>query len=240
MKTNYATAQDIRADAQDLAVVGRSKSNPDLFIYAVKPSVQAHHALYDRSVADASERDTPAFKGHWQKHQVHGITGSSTFLNTRFDQKSLRPLGLWVPSLLEAKALEAQGKLENGVYRDYGAGLYTPENPNKEIAEALAKGRNDMPLVIPFRVLSYVADPSSKTGIRLSIVENPQGIISGEEAQKEIAKLNFKSDSGFHRLDRYGSASGLPSGSTWSSLSMVVGWIGYVAKPHAKKFQNQL
>ncbi len=196
MPNNYATAESIRADAQDLAVLGRSPTNPDLFVYAVKPSLETQQELYNLSIADARESNIPAFQRHWKMGKT-GIEGSSILLNTRFDQKVLRPLEMWIPGFLEAKALEAQEKLENGFYRDYGGVLCTPEYPNKEIAEVLARGRNDLPLIIPFRALSYIIDEEISTGIRPSIVENPQGIISGKKAQEEIAKFSHKSKSGF-------------------------------------------
>ena len=208
-KTDYASASDILADAQDIVVLGRSGDN---HVYAVKPSLEAQRQLYNESIAE--DRNVPAFRGHWKFDDKKGITGSSTFLALRLDQKALRPKGLHIPSLLEAKALEAQGKLENGVYRDYGAVLYTDGNPNREIARELVK-HNDLPLVLPFRALGYFPDASNQFGVSLSIVQNPQGIISGEEAEKEIAKLNFKSDSGFLRLGRDGGGSWIAS---WSIL----------------------
>ena len=129
-ENRYATAQDILADAQDLVVLGRSGDN---HVYAVKPSLNAQRQLYTESVADASERDIPAFAGHW-KIGKNGIEGSNTFLVLILDKRALRPREMWIPGLLEAKAIEAQGKLESGVYRDYGAVLYTNGEPNKGIA----------------------------------------------------------------------------------------------------------
>ena len=204
MEAKYKSATDVLADAQDLVVLGRSGDN---HVYAVKPSLAFQRQAYEESIVDANERDTPAFQNHW-KLGKNGIEGSSTFLALRLDKRVARPRGLWIPGLLEAKALESQGKLENGVYRDYGNLVYSNGEPNKQIAERLTTQAQELglplPLVVPFRALDYSPDKKDKEyGVVVSLVENPQGIISGNEAVKEINKLNWKGNSGFHRLVRY-------------------------------------
>ena len=198
----YASASDILADAQDLVVLRRSGDN---HVYAVKPSLEAQRQLYLESIADPSERDIPAFQGHWKLGKT-GIEGSSTFLTLRLDKRALRPRGLWVPGLLEAKALESKGKLENGVYRDYSTVVHSVGNPHKETAEEIAKQAKSLglglPLIAPFKSLDYSCDRKSKYGIAISLVKSPTGLISGQDAQAQIDALDFKSDSGFRWLGR--------------------------------------
>ena len=202
-ENRYATAQDVLADAQDLVVL--RKVGEDRHVYAVKPSLEAQRQLYAESVADASERNIPAFQGHWQYDAKQGITGSSPRLGLRFDQRVLRPRGLWIPGLLEAKALEAKRKLENGVYRDYGEIVYTNDNPNKEDAKRLVAQAQELglelPLIVPFRALEYTHGKTA-SGILVSFVQKPQGVISGQKAVAELDKLNFRGNSGVFVLNR--------------------------------------
>jgi len=203
-QTAYAKALDILADAQDIAVLSGSVLGSNMRTYAVKASLQAQKQLYLESVVDESEKEIPAFQGHWQFDDKKGITGSDTFLTLRFDQRALRPRGLWVPGILEAKALEAQGKLENEVYRDYCNALYSAEGLNQEIAKVLATQAQDqgleLPLLAPFRSLSYTVDASSKA-VAISL-GNVQAVIQGSKAQEELAKLNSKGNSDIRRLFR--------------------------------------
>lgn len=204
MANKCVTATDILADAQDLVIIGRSASDLNKRVYAVKPSINAQQPLYAESIADESERNISAFQGNWQVDGENGIMGSSTFLTLRFDQKVLRPKGLWIPSLLEAKALETQGKLQNGVYRDYGVAVFSNEQPNNQIAERLTIQAKEMglelPLVVPFRASDYSSN-GKDISVSLITPAHPT-IISGEQATQELDGLNYKANSGVRRLAR--------------------------------------
>ena len=146
---------DILQDAEDIAIVAHPES--DRYIFAAKPSLAFQKRAFERSIANAGERNIPAFQAHWQFDEEVGITGLSTYLALRLDEKVLRPQGLWIPGLLEAKALQEQGKLENGVYRDYGVTVLSDAGPNKSHAHALISqaGQLKLPFVVPFRALTY-------------------------------------------------------------------------------------
>ena len=193
--------QDVLRDAQDLIVIG--KSGKDSYIYAVKPSLNVQRRFYEQSISNPADAAVPAFQRYWKFDEKEGITGSSTFLALRFDSGVLRPEGLWIPGLLEAKALESQGKLQNRVYRDCGIVVYSEGSPNKEIAEVLvpqARGLGfTLPLIVPYRAL----EPHAEGGeIRPSFVEVPQGVIHGKKAEKEIGSLDYRENSGVHGLGR--------------------------------------
>lgn len=191
-------------DAQDIAVVGNL--GKDRFVYAAKPSLQTQKWLYDISVSNPGDSQVPAYQRYWKFDEKAGIMGSSTWLDLRFDVMSLRPSGLWLPGLLEAKALEAKRKLENGVYRDYDVVFYNEKNPNEDIAEALMPEiealKLQTPLVIPYRALNPIRNDKMSHGVQPSFVQSPEGIISGEEAERQINSLNYRGNSGVHGLDR--------------------------------------
>ena len=173
-------------DAQDFIVF--EKKDGDNYVYAAKPSLDVMRQFYEQSIANPNDREIPAFQQHyWEFDETEGIRGSNAFLALRLDRQTLRPLGLWIPSLLEAKALESQGKLENGVYRDYGFVVY---DRNSEI-DLVQQGNQlnlQLPLIVPFRALDYnVQEKYPKP----SLVKSPMGIISGEKASKEIDSLDY-------------------------------------------------
>ena len=92
---------DVLKDAQDLAII--TSSGRDSYIYAVKPSLHAQKKFYDLSLSNPSDTKKPVFQKYWEFDKNIGIMGTSTFLALRFDKLALRPSGLWIPELLEAK-----------------------------------------------------------------------------------------------------------------------------------------
>src|SRR3989344_2482540 len=174
---------DILKNAQDFMVIGQS--NRDKYVYAAKPSLDIMGQFYEKSISNPNDKDIPAFQRHWQFDKQKGITGSSAFLALRFDKQALRPNGLWLPSLLEGKALDSQGKLSNDAYRDFGVAGYSIDNPNKEIAEILVPRAKELgfetPLIVPFRAMDYRTESGK---VKPFFVESPQGITQGKEAQR--------------------------------------------------------
>ena len=142
------------------------------------------------------------------------IKGSSLFWNTALDESYLRGKGLWFPGVKEGRKLDEKGKLINGVYRDFGAIVYSDKYPNSEIASPLVTQLITRGLVLPtiasFRNLDQKA-ADNKYGVELSLNGETRGLISGAEAQTEIDKLVVKSSSGVHRLIRssYGHWNGI-------------------------------
>ncbi len=188
-------------DAQDLTVIGQTGDQRDNYVYAVKPSLEIMEAFYELSIAMPLDKNIPAFQQHWKFDKKEGIKGSSTSLVLRFDCR-IRPYGLWIPGLLEAKVLESQGKLERGTYGDYGFVIYSNDNPNKQVAEVLVSQAKELglklPLIVPFKALNYSVEGKE---IKPSFVKSPQGIISGKEAQDEINFLKYhKANSGINGL----------------------------------------
>ncbi len=194
---------DVFNDAQDFTVIGKSETNKDSYIYAVKPSLETMGHFYAQTIAHREDFDFH-FNTYWRFDKEEGIKGSSFYLALRFDKTALRSNGLWLPGLLEAKVLDKLGKLENGVYRDFGIVLYNEKEPTQEMAQSLvsqAKSINlQLPLIVPFKALDY---DTNKNKVNVSLV-NPQGIIHGKEAQKQIYSFGYQIDSGVRRLGRGG------------------------------------
>ena len=192
---------DVLKNAQDFIVIGQFAR--DSYVYASKPSFGTQKQLYEQSISNPNDKNVDVFDRCWKFDEQQGIKGSNTFLALRFDKMALRPYGLWIPGLLEAKVLDKQGKLENGVYRDYGVAVYDEQNPNQEMAQRLVPQAQDfglqLPLIVPFRALDY--NPNGNQ-IDVSFVQSPQGIIQGKDAQRNIDSLNYKGNSGVQGLSR--------------------------------------
>ncbi|MBU0894251.1 MAG: hypothetical protein KKF48_02260 [Nanoarchaeota archaeon] len=199
--------ESILTDAQDIVVVRPSSQG---YVFAAKPSIDFQRQTYEESVSGSEDRGARAFSQCWEFDDHVGIKGSSTFHALRYDKKALRSKGLWLPGFTEARFLEKQGKLENGVYRDYDLVVYSDEDFNTEIAKELSGQAKQLgfalPVVSQFRALDYDVNSKSKYGIDLRFVEKPQGIIHGREAQEAISSLNYKRNSGALGLlrDTYG------------------------------------
>ena len=194
---------DVLKDVQDFIVI--EKSGKDNFVYAAKPSFDVMKQFYEQSISNPDDKNIDAFQKYWEFDENKGIKGSSTFLALRFDKLALRANGLWIPSLLEAKVLDKQGKLENRVYRDYGTAVYNENEPNRYIAETLVSQAKklslELPLIVPFKALDYNVEGKE---IKPFFAESPAGIISGKKVQDEINSLDYKGNSGIQRLDRGG------------------------------------
>jgi hypothetical protein len=213
-ETDETYRASVLEDAQDIAVV--EALGGDNYVYAVKPSLGFQRGAFEQSVSNPEHGKVPAFGKHWKFDNQKGITGSNFYHALRLDKQALRPLGLWIPGLLEARTLESQGKLENGVYRDYGVAAYDGEGPNKELARVLVPQARvlgvEFPLVVPYRALDFNVEGKDFSA---SFVQNPRGIISGEDAERELSSLNYRGNSGVRWLGRYGGGLWL---AVWGSL----------------------
>jgi len=207
METQALRNLNVLDDAQDVVAIRPSGENS--YVYAVKPSLDVHRRFYERSVSNPDDSNVSAFSG-WYFDEKRGIESSSpktsTFLALRLDKKALRPDGLWVPGLLEEKVLRAEGKLQKGIYRNYGLIVYSNGVPNEEIAQSLVPQAEqlglELPLVVPFSSLDYVIVKNRDFRVDVSFVESPVGVISGKEAIEQIDSLGYKADSGVHWLNR--------------------------------------
>ena len=152
-------------------------------------------------------KNAPVFKQYFEFNEQTGqINGLNTYFGILINN-TLSKNGLWIPTIQEAKQLDASGKLSNNVYRDFGMAVYSKDNPNQEVAKRLikeAKKRGwELPVLAPFKALGII-----KTGVKISFKKNAEGIISGEEARQYLDKeFNYKGNTGACRLDRYGSGS---------------------------------
>jgi hypothetical protein len=202
--TEQTSNTRVLEDAQDILLLS-SVGNGN-YVFAVRPSLAFQKQTYKESISNPEDVNVIGFNHYWKFNENVGIRGSSTLLALKYDKRTLRPKGLWLPGFTEARVLDKAGKLENGVYRDWGLVVFTEDTPNKEIAKALSTQTREsnlsLPLVNSFRGLDYNPNSEAPYGIDLRLVQNPQGLISGDDARKAIASLDFKGNSGALRLLR--------------------------------------
>jgi hypothetical protein len=198
-------ANEVLNDAENIVLV-RPADNVGNYVFAVRPSFAFRKKVFEDTTSNPLENGVKAFNGYWKIDETEReAKGSSTSLGLRLD-KVIRPLGLWVPGVLEAKVLDAKKELTDGVYRDFGMAVYNESNPNKEIAQKLVERAKkegwDLPLLVPFRGLDYQLNPKAQYGVDVSMVDKPEGIIKGREASDILSKFAWKANSGAPRLLR--------------------------------------
>ncbi len=201
--TTQTQTINVLEDAQDILPLYRAETEEDredVFVYAAKPSLSFQRIRYDTAVSNL-DREIPAFSEHFEFDKEKGITGSSTPLNLNYEIQALRPLNLWLPGFKEGRRLDIEGKLENVVYRDYGIIVLNDGKPS-EIAERLSSQAYvlglELPLIVPYKALNQ----NEETGMPSGLVQNPEGIIYGNEAQEALSDLDFVGNSGLRRLGR--------------------------------------
>jgi hypothetical protein len=191
-------------DAQDILVI--RSAGKDNYVFAAKPSLNFQRQTYQESVSNPEDVGISAFSRYWKFDENVGIRGSSTLLALRYDKRSLRPRNLWIPGSPEARFLEEAGKLENGIYRDYGLAIFSKGGPNEEIASAISRQAEklglNLPLINPFMALDYDPNQEANYGINVKLVEAPKGIIHGKEAQEALKSFAYIGNSGAQGVGR--------------------------------------
>ncbi|MEK6850489.1 MAG: hypothetical protein AABX85_02860 [Nanoarchaeota archaeon] len=153
-------------------------------------------------------KNVPAFSQYFEFDEERGlIKGSNTFYGIVANEV-LSKSGLWIPTIVEAKQLDAAKKLSNGVYRDFGIAVYDESNPNKEIAQKLIAEANkrgwQTPILLPFKALK-LKKGGSPYGVSVLFKDDAQGIMNGDEARTYLKEqFNYVSNKGAHRLSRGG------------------------------------
>ena len=132
----------------------------------------------------------------------------------------------WFPTIGEGVKLQRAGLYRDGILIDHGLALYSEENPDSEVAQALAEdarrlGIEVMPVFASFKSLD-LGQGGKRYGVIPQMV-SADGLDSGEEAKK-LAEENryILGNSGVRRLDRGSDGwdadwDGLGSFSTWNS-----------------------
>lgn len=194
-------ANEVLKDAQDIVLISPS-SDRENYVFAVAPSPASKRRYFNATLTNPYERGLNAFNGYCKFNEETGeIQGSSFYFGLRFD-KAIRQEGLWVPGVPEARVLDAKKKLTNGVYRDFGAVVYSDSSPNKDTAHSLITlSERELPIMFAFRSLDYKINKDADSGVEVLVAEKLKGIIFGREAQEMLDKFN-RANSGAHRLDR--------------------------------------
>lgn len=195
-------ANEILKDAQDIVLISPS-SDREKYVFAVSPSLEFKRRTFNATLANPAEKNLGVFNRYWKFNEQTGeIEGSNFYLGLRLD-KAIRQEGLWVPGLPEARALDAKGKLTNGVYRDMGVVVYNDSSPNKDAAHSLITlSKRKLPIIFSFRGLDYNINDKIDSGVEILVAEKQKGIISGGEAQEMLDKF-YRDDAGALRLRRY-------------------------------------
>lgn len=187
-------------------VIGPSNKKRN-FVYSEPLKGDLARQVYEegRQIVAKDYKNAPAFNGYRKYDEKKGeIIGSSTFWGI-VDDNVLRRQGLWLPGLQEARKLGELGKLTKGVYRDFGVVVYNDEDYNTEIGGFLvseAKKRSlKLPLILPFRALD-LRKAENNYGVEAVLIDELDGVISGDEVIESIKGLHYKVDSGVHRLGR--------------------------------------
>ena len=160
-------------------------------------------------------KNAPVFKQYFEFNEQTGqINGLNTYFGILINN-TLSKNGLWIPTIQEAKQLDASGKLSNNVYRDFGMAVYSKDNPNQEVAKRLikeAKKRGwELPVLAPFKALGII-----KTGVK-----------SGKQATELLDKFTYKRDSGACGLGR-GRGGDWGAGWNWLDNSNAVGRVDWM------------
>jgi hypothetical protein len=190
--------------AEDLVVVNPTDPEKIVFAFPLQGEVAEHY--FKQTLANGQERDVEGFDRHWQYDpEKKLITGSSTLLTLRLD-KQTRKDGLWVPTVQEAKQLDAQRKLTNRVYRDNGLAVYSDSDPNQKIAgEILSQTRGETPFVVPFKAMDYRLDREFPEEVAIFLTDKQEGVLSGEQAKQYLSEqFDYQGNSGACGVDRDG------------------------------------
>lgn len=165
-------------------------------------------------------KNASAFKQPFEFDEQDGlIKGSNLFYGIVVNEE-LSKEGSWIPTIVEAKKLDAAGRLSNGVYRDFGMAVYSANGQNAEIAKILVNEADKRgwktPILAPFNALK-LKKGGKDYGVTVSFTDNTSGVITGDEAREYLqAQFKYTSNNGARRLLRNGVGSWLAS---WDGLA---------------------
>jgi len=220
---------------EDIVIVGAVMPRIEKYIVAEPLVGDRAEQVYEtvRDLAKKSFSGKKAFSRHWSfDNKERKINGSSLFhLILANDPEVLGASNLRTPTYEEGRILDSQGRLSNGVYRDFELVVYSEGSPNLEIAKLLRNSTNKE-LVFPFKAHPQalkLVKADTEYGVGISFRDFPNGVVSGEEVQRAIDSCDYKANSGVHRLDR--DRLGV-WGAVWDGLAFSVsdGRVDYVCR----------
>jgi len=204
--------------AKDIIPLAKSPSD-NTFIYAIPIIGDLAEKVFNyasKRINDFS--DDPMFKDRYfqLKETKAGkiITGSNTGLAILCNDGL--PEGLWLPTISQARILDKQRKLSNGVCRDCGVAVYNDSIPNQELAkhlieQAKQRGFTDLPLLFSNCDLTLKGQSGQ---FKPELIQNPKGTSQEQEAKDVLEKM-YQENSGARRVYRNYSGN-------WG-----VGWVGW-------------
>lgn len=163
--------------------------------------------VYNEVVGRARKdyKGVPAFDAYFKFNEETGLIEGSNTPYCILTNQVLAQQGLWLPTIQEAKLLDKQGKLSNGVYRGFGAVFYTPKSPNAEITKAIAKQAEkkewNLPILASIKALGMRKSRKFPEGLAITLKNSP-AILTGDEAREYIDNnFDYKGNSGARRIN---------------------------------------
>ena len=144
--------------------------------------------------------DAPFTKEHLGFNEQDGLTGSDlgdAILVNRTKVPGFKRMLTYEEAMPEDK----KGNLPNGVYREFGLVVISPEGPNTQSAQPLLTEIARRKLVFPV-IAQFPSLDLDKTGTQVLFSDNNSYIISGEEARAELEKFEVVGNSGVRGLYR--------------------------------------
>jgi hypothetical protein len=184
------------------------RTKAGLYVSAESLTPEEQKTLFDETKEEIAKRDmakTTGFVKYFEYNtQTRELQGGNLFHYILGDQTLIRR-GFLFPGVREGRNLDAQGKLSNGVVRNYGLAIFSPTQYNVEIAKSLveeAKRRGwELPVLAGGRSLDLKKGDNAY-GLDVIFTDNPLGIISGEEAREFLKKFDYIERSGVQRVGR--------------------------------------
>ncbi len=113
---------------------------------------------------------------------------------------------VWFPTISEGLLLHDAGLLPLGKIMDFGIALFNSKNPDKEIAQALAKTARergyDLPILASFKSLEL--EVGGKKYGYMPIIVSEDGLIKGKNVEDTLKRFSYVGNSGVRRLYRSG------------------------------------
>ena len=195
------------------------KTKVDKIPYATQMSAGLQRGVYEDARELAKEYNSaPAFQAHWRYNPETNEGNGSNLFWLVLANKFLAKKGLRTLTTSEVRQIDKRKLFSNRVYRDFEGVIYSPENPNSDIAQVLvpeAQRRNlELPVIVHPLSLD-VRKSQNQHGVEFTFNDNNLFVV-GEEAREIIKGFAYRANSGVHRLgrDRGGSW-----GASWGNLA---------------------
>jgi len=143
--------------------------------------------------------DFPGLGARWQFNEETGLIDGSNLARLVLANEVLGENVERTLTYDEGMELDKKGKLTNGVYRDFGIGVFSQEGYNEGLAKKLIEEVERRGWKLPI-----LAHPSSLRFDEGSYKfrEDDSLVVTGEKATEDLKRFNYVGNSGVRRLGR--------------------------------------